>query len=102
MESRANYHKSSAEDFIGRNRGKRSYSLVFLDPPYAKGLIPGILKKLSEGNMLHKGAIAVCECDAKDSAEDIIPVNAGFTVRREAVYSSTRLLILDYGSEAES
>ncbi len=100
-ENKATYHRCSAEEFLTRNRGKRRYSLVFLDPPYAKGLIPGVLEKLSSGEMLEKGATVVCECDSKDTAEDVLPKNSRFTVRREAVYSGTRLLILNYVSEAE-
>ncbi len=90
------YHRMSAENFIKNNSGKRTYSLVFLDPPYAKGLLKGVLQRLTSGGMLEKDAVLVCECDKDDRADVIIPENCGYSLRREAVYSSTRVLILDF------
>ncbi len=102
MEGKCSYHKQQAEDFLKLNAGKRSYSLVFLDPPYAEGLLPGVLKKLSDNRMLRRGAIVVCECGSDDSYEKVVPSDCGYTLRREAVYSSTRLFLLDYEGEAIS
>ena len=66
------------------------FDLVFLDPPYRKGLIAPALKSLRDGGWLARGAILVAEV-AED--EDIPPPD-GFTRLDERVYGDTRVLFL--------
>jgi len=48
-------------------RGRRRFDLVFLDPPYAKGLLPATLTALLDNDLLNEGARVVCEsADEKD------------------------------------
>ena len=42
-------------------QGKRRFDLVFLDPPYALGLLPNALKMLWEYGLLNEDARIVCE-----------------------------------------
>jgi 16S rRNA (guanine(966)-N(2))-methyltransferase RsmD len=42
-------------------QGKRRFDLVFLDPPYALGLLPNALKMLREYGLLNEDARIVCE-----------------------------------------
>ena len=42
-------------------QGKRRFDLVFLDPPYAKGLLPATLAMLADYGLLNDGARVVCE-----------------------------------------
>lgn len=39
--------------------------LVFLDPPYALGALPGLLKTMAEGSVLTAGGVIVAETDRK-------------------------------------
>lgn len=57
------------------------FDLVFLDPPYGKGLGERALQSLAAGNWLAKGAIIVLE----DSAEEELDLPDGFLLddRRE-------------------
>lgn len=48
-------------DFLRMQRKKKKFDLVFLDPPYAKGLVPVALKLLCEYELLSAGAIVVAE-----------------------------------------
>ena len=66
------------------------FDLVFLDPPYRKGLIAPALASLREGRWLSDGAILVAEI-AED--EDIPPTD-GFTRLDERAYGETRVLFL--------
>ena len=50
-----------AKSFLSRYVGER-FHLVFLDPPYAAGLLPGVLSALLERKLLTPGAILVVEC----------------------------------------
>jgi len=66
------------------------FDLVFLDPPYRKGLIAPALASLSDGGWLADGALLVAEI-----AEDgDIPPTDGFTRLDERVYGDTRVLFL--------
>lgn len=69
---------------------KQKISLVFLDPPYGKGLINDALAKMCEADILDSKAIVVCE----SSKYDEISGN-GFYVRREYHYSDIKITILE-------
>jgi 16S rRNA (guanine966-N2)-methyltransferase len=66
------------------------FDLVFLDPPYRKGLIAPALASLSEGGWLANGAILVAEI----AEDEDIPSTDGFTPLDERVYGDTRVLFL--------
>ena len=52
---------------LGRSR--KTYSLVFLDPPYFGRLIPPTLASLHDGGWLDKDALIIVEHDAKEKIE---------------------------------
>jgi 16S rRNA (guanine966-N2)-methyltransferase len=65
------------------------FNLVFLDPPYRKGLIPRALKSLTEGGWLADKALLVAETDVAEPLEA-----PGFTQLDERDYGETRLRFL--------
>lgn len=50
---------------------KDSYDLVFLDPPYMKGLAEETLELLSKGNIISPGGIVVAEQNVKEPVRDV-------------------------------
>jgi 16S rRNA (guanine966-N2)-methyltransferase len=66
------------------------FDLLFLDPPYRKGLIALALASLRDGGWLADGALLVAEI-AED--EDIPPTD-GFHRLDERVYGDTRVVFL--------
>ena len=66
------------------------FDLVFLDPPYRKGLIVPALAGLREGGWLAGGAVLVAET----AVDEDIPPTDGFTLLDERVYGDTRVLFL--------
>lgn len=54
--------------FIRGASGKERYDIVFLDPPYASGLVPEALRKLKKGDLFAPGAIVICETDNETDA----------------------------------
>jgi 16S rRNA (guanine(966)-N(2))-methyltransferase RsmD len=102
MEQKCRLWKMTSDAFLRANAGRREYDLVFLDPPYAKGLIPDSLTALDEGGMLSTGAVVVCELSASDNENDILTSDAlrtYYTVRKNASYARARIIILDYVKE---
>lgn len=65
------------------------FQLVFLDPPYRKGLVVPALAALREGGWLAPGAIAVVE-----TAEDEEVAAAAFELLDERIYGETRVTFL--------
>ena len=56
------------------------YHLVFLDPPYASGLLPSVLWALLDKKLLTEGAIVVAECGAE---KDLFGGDAALSARYE-------------------
>ena len=71
------------------------FHLVFLDPPYDKGLLPTCLSLLCLRGMLAKGALVVCEARDEDAVfgGDAV-LAAGFTVLRRARYGIAHITLL--------
>lgn len=95
MAQKCRIWKMTSDAFLRANAGRRKYDLVFLDPPYAKGLIPDALAALHNGGMLADGAVVVCELSASDNEADLMAGEV-YTVRKNASYARARLIILDY------
>lgn len=92
-------------DFAALLKGypqKKAFDLVFLDPPYAKGLVPVALDLLLGQDLLAKGAKIVCETA---SPEDVFGENRELSVRFEtlktAKYGIAYVTILQYAGERE-
>lgn len=54
---------SDWKEYLRGVKGKEKFNLVFLDPPYAEGILDEILRKLRESDIIAPGAIIVCESD---------------------------------------
>lgn len=104
---------SGAVPFLKSAAGRETYDIVFLDPPYASGLLKESLALLL--SILAPGASVVCECDTevvsrrlsvrKDedaTAERVLQeifggdaaLMAKYTLRRSTVYGRTRIALL--------
>ena len=46
--------------------GREKFDLVFLDPPYAGGLIPDCLARITRADILNPYALIVCESDSAE------------------------------------
>ena len=65
LESKARIHCADALRFLDAYAGQ-PFHLVFLDPPYAAGLLPQVLARLCERRLLTGGATVVAECAAPE------------------------------------
>jgi len=65
-------------------------SLVFLDPPYGKGLIPLALVALGKAGWIASGALIVAEMGPRDE----MPAMDGFAVEDERRYGKARIVFL--------
>ena len=88
------------ETVLRNQRRRATFDLVFLDPPYALGLIPKALRKLIEYGLLADGAKIVCEAGGENDVfmgdDDLA---SRFEVVREARYGVAHVTILCYRGE---
>ena len=95
--------------------GRQSFDIIFIDPPYASGLVPACLAHIADGDLLAAGGTICVETaeenegkkkkkltDEEEAAKILDAVFGGdaelmekFTVRRTAVYSRSRLTLLE-------
>lgn len=67
---------------------RRRYDIIYLDPPYLKGLVPKGLKSLAAKNWIAEGAIILAEIAERDKIE----MPPGFTLLDERKYGNSKLL----------
>jgi 16S rRNA (guanine966-N2)-methyltransferase len=77
-------------DATALGRANDSYNLVFLDPPYRKGLLAPALVSLLEGTWLCPDAIIVAELAADEDA----PCTDGYAVLDDRCWGETRVIML--------
>jgi len=70
----------------------RAFTLVFLDPPYGKGLVGRSASLLSRAGLLAPGAVVVAERAARDPAETL---PADWKERADRRYGDTRITLYD-------
>ncbi|MBO5421638.1 MAG: 16S rRNA (guanine(966)-N(2))-methyltransferase RsmD [Clostridia bacterium] len=95
-------HKNSAvlqsDAFTFLRNSKKKFDIVFMDPPYSKGLLQKALPLVAE--VMNDGGVIVCEHPYGEE----MPQEAGrFSIYREYKYSKLALTVyrLNEGADAE-
>jgi 16S rRNA (guanine966-N2)-methyltransferase len=65
VEDAVDVRRGEARSVLRRLAGDRVFDLVFLDPPYASGVLEGALRGLVEGALLAPDALVVAETDRR-------------------------------------
>ena len=90
-------HRRSATSLGEKPAGMgERFTVAFLDPPYAQGLLQPALGGLRAGRWLADGALAVCEQDRREDA----PSAEGFALTDERAYGDTVVRLLRYGLDS--
>lgn len=83
-------HRRDATDLGVKPAGVgEPFDLVFLDPPYGKGLGERALSRLREGGWISAEALIVFECGAEET-----PATPGFEVLDTRDYGAAKVLFL--------
>jgi len=77
-------------DSLASVRGLGSFDLIFLDPPYSKGLLEKALSAINEFDILRENGIIICELPAEDPVPD---APGGCRRGREYRYGKIRLAV---------
>ncbi len=82
---------------LARLSGTPPFDLVFLDPPYALGLLPTALKALADKCLLRGGSILVCEsADPTHVFGEDEALAARFEVFRTARYGAVHVTLMRF------
>ncbi|MBQ7153537.1 MAG: 16S rRNA (guanine(966)-N(2))-methyltransferase RsmD [Clostridia bacterium] len=75
---------------------EKQFSLVFLDPPYAKGLLPQVLRIMARRGTVRQGGLVICE---SASTEDVFgtddELKQHYTVVKTAKYGKAFITYLE-------
>ena len=77
---------------VQRRDNEGTYGLVFLDPPYDKGLVQPCLEALQAGGWLSNECWIVCETERK--AQFVLP--SEFKLDLEKIYGATKVSLIRY------
>lgn len=95
--------RTDAVEFLCSSSGTRRFDIVFIDPPYALGLVPKCLELLADGDLLAEDGIAVCETARDDDPfGDRGDLSERFTVIREAVYGAARVTLVGLAKKGDA
>lgn len=91
LTDRANVIKSDAGLALENlSRENNVYGIVFLDPPYEKGLYKPVLDRLSKSRLINEESIIILETNLRDDAEGVEEM--GFKRIKEKKYKSNKHL----------
>ena len=77
-------------------RANRQFSVIFLDPPYNKGFIAPVIKKIVEENLLEEDGIIVLESDFSDEHSDF----SGLAILKQRKYGRSYVTIYQRGEKS--
>lgn len=84
-------------EFLRTCRGRRTFDLVFLDPPYANGVLPTVLKMMTDYRILSPNATLVCEtANEGDVFGEQGDPDGRFEVLRQVRYGAAFVTVLRY------
>lgn len=69
----------------------KAFDLIFLDPPYADGLLDEALRLIHKQNLLSDGGYIICESDGEPC---FVPDDALFKIHRSKRYGRVQILLL--------
>ena len=95
MSQKAEVVQSDCMTFLKRADAAKQYDLIFIDPPYAKRLVPDILNTILMRGLASEHAIFVCESEENDIFEGNDELRAHFEIRKVQHYAKAVVTILD-------
>ncbi len=101
LADRAKICRAEALTFLKTYRGA-PFHLIFLDPPYAAGLMPQSLALIAAGGLLAGGGIIVCETgDPAAVFNGDAALEAHFEILRRSRYGAAHICLLTPRASAE-
>ena len=82
-------------DFLRTSARALRFDIVFIDPPYASGLVPKCLAALADHGLLNKDAVVICEtARGADPFGGDAALKNRFEILKESVYGAAYVTII--------
>ncbi len=81
------------KDYIRAAKDKYKFDFIFLDPPYAMKLIPDVLRKIYDADILSEDGVIVCESEDGEVFTDD-KLRSCYEIIKEARYGRIYLTLL--------
>lgn len=95
LSSQAEVYKNNADRALkALNKREIQFDIIFLDPPYDKGIIDNVLKRIAEFDLLKENGTIVCEFSHQEQIDF-----ASFEVIKTYHYGLTDTAILKKGEQ---
>lgn len=75
------------------NTNKKSFDVIFIDPPYSKGIAQDAIVRIEKSNILNKNGIIAVEHDDKDNMPENLE---NLIMHKQRRYGNTRLSFYIY------
>ena len=89
FEEKARVYTSDYLEYLKVAKGKEKFDIVFLDPPFSKGMMDKALKTMLDADVLSDRAMVICESDT-----DEIPKHDGYEIYKHKKYGRVNINIL--------
>ncbi len=73
------------------------FDIIFMDPPYNKGLEREALKEIIKAGIINKDSLIIVEAEVKDNLDDI--TDLGFLITREKIYKTNKHVFICLNQE---
>ena len=90
---------SDACNYVRKISGGEKYNIIFVDPPYASGLIVPTLERIIASDILAPGGLVFCETDKEDPFEDRQDLFEHFELRKNGSYGKIKMFLLEKKAE---
>lgn len=90
---------SDACNYVRKIGDREKYNIVFVDPPYASGLIVPTLERLIASDILAEGGLVFCETDKEEPFENAQHIFEHFTMRKNGSYGKIKMFLLEKRAE---
>jgi 16S rRNA (guanine966-N2)-methyltransferase len=97
IDDRATVIRSDALEWLAR-AADRAFDIVFVDPPFAEGLVPRVLELLAQPGWLVSGSLVYVEQDLRQTDVPLPPDWSGI---REKVAGQVRYRLLRFDGQAD-
>ena len=80
---------------------KEVYDIIFIDPPYKEKVIPDVLQRLVDAEVISESTKIICESGEEDIFAENLQLKSKFDVIKQARYSISYITILTLKSNEE-
>ena len=85
--------------YLQKSKDKEHFNIVFLDPPYAQKLLPTVLDRIFDANIIDENSIIICESESDDIFENKFSLDEKFEITKQAKYGRVYISYLKIKGE---